>query len=1127
MAVYCVIVFVSCLLILAGAMATASARSDVDRIGQSARPSVSESGKKQAEQIDVLEPGKPLEREIAGGEAHSYRLTLAAGQFCRVVVDQRDIDVVITVYDLDGKEIVEVDSNDAMNGPEPVSLVVETSGNYRLEVRPLEKKAPTGRYEVKIEELRATTAQDKSRMTAQKAFADAISLSNQKTAGSLHRAIEKFQEAISLWQSLGDRSMEARALNRIGLTYHDLSEYQKALDHFNRALPLTRAAGDRRGEAETLTNSGLAYADLSEWQKALDYYNRALKIHREMGDRRTEADTLVGIGYVYNYLGDRQKAFDFYNESLSFYRVVGDRYRQAATLHNMGHIFVSVSEYQKALDTFNQALPLWRDVAPLGEAATLSAIGGLYVKLGEYQKALDHYNQALPIQRAVGDRRGEALSLGNIALTYSKLGKFQEALNYNQQALATYRDIGDRRTEALIIKNISKVYDTLGDRQKALEFINRALTIQREIGDRPAEAISLNSIGDIYSGLGDYQQALDHYNRALPLMQSFGDRSGEADTLYDIARAQRHRNNFIEAREAIEAALAISETLRNKVASQELRTSYFASVQNYYELGIDLLMRLHKQRPAEGLDAAALQASEKGRARSLLELITEAGAEIRQGVDPALLERERALRQRISDKAERQMRLLSGKHTAEQATAAAREIAALTTEYEQIQGQIRETSPRYAALTQPVPLGLKEIQQRVLDDQTLLLEYALGEEKSYLWAVTPTSISSFELPKRAEIERAARQVYELLIARNQNLPNETPERKRRRWEQADADYPKASAILSQMLLGPVASELKDKRLLVVSDGMLQYVPFAALPVPQSGRDEEARRGPVSPALPLSRSPAPLIVHHEIVSLPSASVVAVLRQETAGRQPVSKMLAVLADPVFSTDDPRVRSSGKDRAASVKKITPAADAIRSAREAGLADLARLRFSRLEADEITRLVMDKMKLEALDFAANRALATSGEMGQYRIVHFATHGLINNQHPELSGVVLSLVDEQGRPQNGFLRLYDIYNLKLGVEIVVLSACQTALGKEVKGEGLVGLTRGFMYSGAPRVVASLWRIDDRATADLMKRFYQAMLGEGLRPAAALRAAQVSMWKERRWQAPHYWAAITFQGEWK
>jgi CHAT domain-containing protein len=269
-----------------------------------------------------------------------------------------------------------------------------------------------------------------------------------------------------------------------------------------------------------------------------------------------------------------------------------------------------------------------------------------------------------------------------------------------------------------------------------------------------------------------------------------------------------------------------------------------------------------------------------------------------------------------------------------------------------------------------------------------------------------------------------------------------------------------------------------------------------------------------------------MVDHEIVTAPSSAVVALLRQETTNRKPAPKTLAVFADPVFSNNDPRVVTARLAHAASDEKNS-GADAVRSASDVGLSELRRLRFSRQEADAITRLATNDLKLEAVDFKANRALATSAELGQYRIVHFATHGLINNTHPELSGVVLSLVDEKGRPQNGFLRLYDLYNLKLSADLVVLSACQTALGKEVSGEGLVGLTRGFMYAGAPRVIASLWQIDDRATAEFMKRFYEGMLGQKLRPAAALRAAQVSMSKDSRWHQPHYWAAFTLQGEWK
>jgi CHAT domain-containing protein len=195
--------------------------------------------------------------------------------------------------------------------------------------------------------------------------------------------------------------------------------------------------------------------------------------------------------------------------------------------------------------------------------------------------------------------------------------------------------------------------------------------------------------------------------------------------------------------------------------------------------------------------------------------------------------------------------------------------------------------------------------------------------------------------------------------------------------------------------------------------------------------------------------------------------------------------------------------------------------------LDSFVRLRFSRQEAEAIAAFAPEKNRLTALDFVASYETAQSADLSQYRIVHFATHGLLNSQRPELSGIVLSLVDERGRAQDGFLRLHEIYNLKLNADLVVLSACQTALGKEVRGEGLMGLTRGFMYAGAPRVVASLWRVDDRATAELMKRFYRGMLKDGLPAAAALRAAQVSMLKEIRWSAPYYWAAFTLQGDWR
>src|SRR5262249_54751991 len=355
---------------------------------------------------------------------------------------------------------------------------------------------------------------------------------------------------------------------------------------------------------------------------------------------------------------------------------------------------------------------------------------------------------------------------------------------------------------------------------------------------------------------------------------------------------------------------------------------------------------------------------------------------------------------------------------------------------------------------------IKEIQQLVLDNDTLLLEFSLGEDHSYLWAVTKTSITGYELPKRAEIEAAALHVYRIFGANDFIVGRTVAE---------------ASAALSQMLLGPVAEQLGAKRLLIVADGALQYLPFGALPAPTAGSNDQRSQIP--------NNLIPLIVQHEVVSLPSASTLAVLRREVSERKPAAKLVAVLADPVFDKNDPRVisrigrmttgaRNQGnKSRALGAqRRPLTALNLERSARESGVVRFDRLGFSRREAEAIATLTHEGERLKALDFKASRAMALSDELGQYRIVHFATHGLLNSQHPELSGLVFSLVDERGQPQDGFLPAHEVYNLKLNADLVVLSGCQTALGKDVKGEGLVGLTRGFMYAGAPRVVASLWR---------------------------------------------------------
>ena len=979
------------------------------------------------------------------------------------------------------------------------------------------------------------------------------------SVGEKQKALDFYTQALPLLRAVGDRGGEATTLNNIGSVYDSLGEKQKALDLYSQALPLLRAVGDRGGEAATLNNAGLVYDSLGEKQKALDFYTRALPLRRAVGDRRGEAATLNSLGLVYDSLGEKQKALDFYDQALTLGRAAGARREEATTLNNIGLVYDSLGEKQKALDLYSQALPLWRAVGDRsGEARALNNFGLVYDALGEKQKALDFYAQALSLLRAVGDRRTEAttlnnigavydalgekrkaidfhtqaLSLGravgardvearalnNLGVAYDALGEWRNALDFYTQALPLLRAVGDRRTEATALNNIGSAYDALGEKQKALDFYAQAAPLRRAVGDRSGEASTLNNIGVVYVSLGERRKALDFFTQALPLGRAVGDRQMEAVTLGNIAYVMRALGNFDESRSHMEAALKIIESLRAEVVSRELRASYFATAQGYYEFYVDLLMEMRKLEPTKSHDATALQASERARARSLIESLTEARADIRRGIDPALLGHERALSQQLNAKAEIRLKLLNGPHTETQAVAIETEINALTIELQQIQTQIRQTSPRYADLTQPQPLTLAEIQQQVLDADTLLLEYSLGAERGFLWAVTPTAITSYELPKREVIETAARNVYDMLTSLKRGAPGATEQRLESPQGEAAKRFSTAAMELSRMLLAPAAQQLGKKRLVIVADGALHYLPFGALPDPNdlNGKAGDWR---------------PLIVEHEIVNLPSASTLAALRREFKGRRPAPKTLAILADPVFTTDDDRFKPrknrttpmpdeamAGLNGERILQQIAQASDRLK---------IARLPFTRQEAEQLMALTPAGAGMKALDFEASRATATSDQLSQYRYVHFATHGLADSERPELSTILLSLYDEQGRPQDGFLRAHEVYNLNLPAEMVTLSACETGLGKLTRGEGLVSLTRGFMYAGAARVVVSLWSVSDQGTAELMAKFYRRVLVEGERPAAALRAAQVEMWKDKRWEAPYFWAAFTLQGEWR
>ena len=907
----------------------------------------------------------------------------------------------------------------------------------------------------------------------------------------------------------------------------------------------TIAAQDRKTQEEAATrlmSEGLQLAvegSTTSLTKAIDKFESARELLKSLNLPAGEGAVLSMLGSIYILLEQNEKAIDKYEQSLPFFHAAGEQKGEASALFHLGLIHSKLGEMEKGLDYLRQALSLFRAAGERqGEALVLGTIGGLHIFLGKPEEIVAYYNQVFQISRTTASRESEVAAVPALDPVYKVMGQNvidqpEKAREGLEQLLSVSRSLQIRRGEALALLMLGLNHTFEGDAQKALTYYEQSLPLFRAEHDHLGEAAALLGVCMSHISSRNYQKGINHCDQTLAIQRATGNVHAEALTLKQIAIGERDRGNLSASQTAIESAIANVESVRLKVVSPDLRLSYFAGSQDYYEFYIDLLMLMHKQHPDAGYEGRALEATERARARALLDTLMEANADIRQGVDAALLQREREVQRRLNASAQRQMELLSQRHLAAQATAIAEEIQAIIKDLQQIETEIRRTSPRYAALMQPRPLTLKEIQTQVLDPDTLLLEYSLGEERSYLWVVTSSSITSHELPKRAEIETVARRFYDLLNARNIRVKGEINKQRAVRIAQADTEISVAAASLSRMVLAPVARHLGNKRLMIVADDALNFIPFGVLPVASGGTSSLNRQRRVT---------RPLIENHEIVNLPSASTLAVLRSELAGRNPAPKSVVALADPVFMKNDERVqRVRDNDRVREVPGFVNDAPVpgesidrqlVKATEDTGVASyglysVPRLPGTRREAEQIVAMVPPIEHRLALDFAANRHTATSAELGHYRYVHFSTHGLLNSVHPELSGLVFSLVNERGKPQDGFLRAHEIFNLKLSPEVVVLSACQTGMGQNIRGEGLLSLTRGFMYAGAPRVVVSLWGVSDLGTTELMVRFYQGMLKDGMRPAAALRAAQISLMKDESWASPYYWAPFTLQGEWR
>ncbi len=825
---------------------------------------------------------------------------------------------------------------------------------------------------------------------------------------------------------------------------------------------------------------------LGELRQALENYELAAASFQSVGDFVQAALVRNNLSGVWDLLGEPRRAQEGYREALRLLRLTEEKSQEPRILSNLAITDGALGELQEALSGHHQALEFFRLLGDRrGEATALNSLGTVYLRLGERQRAQGLLEQALSLRRSTTDRRGEATTLHHLSLILNDSGKTKEALDFLHEALEIWKALGDKLEWASCLERIGSLYVGSDEHTKALLYFDQALAIRGKTGDPVGRGRAIAPAAEARISLGEPQAAAASLQEALMLLRVAGDLAGEARALAVLAKAERALGRPAQALARLDEAFARIEDLRSRVASPELRASYLAAQREAYELAVDIRLDLHRLSPTAGHDRAALEVSERARARSLLDLLAKDGGDLPSGIDPALAQRRQLLRERAGAKETRRLTFLAADAPPERRREVERELDSVLLELqlldEEIARRAGDPNPKSAPTASAAEI------QALLDGGALLLEYALGERRSFLWAVSTSSVEVFELPRRKEIEALAARVY-------------------RRWSILETGTSEAadnggSAELSRLLLGPIAARLTGQRLIVVPDGALHYLPFAALPRP----------GSVDP----------LLARHEVVMLPSASFAAAQRRTLTTRPPASRGVAIFADPVFDSRDPRVRG------AEGRPAVNSAEVVRGPARAAEEDLPlfdRLTLSRQEASAIAAVVGGSQNLLALDFQARRSVVTDGGLSAYRILHFATHGTFHSEYPELSGIVLSLVDESGRPQEGFLRLPDLQALSLSADLVVLSGCQTALGREIRGEGLVGLSRGFLDAGARNVVASLWQVPDRATAELMSLFYRAM-ERGGSPAAALREAQLAIRGRRGWSEPYHWASFIVMGE--
>lgn len=1060
----------------------------------------------------VLVAGAQRVDHLTRGQDRRYRIELMRGQAIELTFEQRDVALQLR-WTTGAGAVSPIFGNDAGRAARlRLTLIADAATIWHLDVSAAADQASAS-YEVVLGQAHSANAVDHARAAAVQALADAENLRRKiasqghpNDAGSRNatNALAAYTQAIQLARAAEDDCLLLMAHADLARLQYASASYTQAAQSAHAALQhrcgddADPSAAAERAVAERTLGSALGYTgDLVGGTAAQE---RALALYRQTGDPHFQAMALGNLSADYRVLGETHKALDAAQRALRLAESHGDSARALFVGESVAAIHLQRGELALARDGYMKTIEhLKATPDPMLEGMAWNDLGLLYRQLGDDRQSTQAYRNAETAWKSSGDLDGLTETRINEAETALERHDVESATGLFNAALAYYASHHRQREQAHALGGLGRCALARGAYSEARRQLLASRDAAHAAGAVTLEVAAYLALGDLDLRELEVTQATRDYSGADELARVAHDPADRAAALAGEAHAAQQAGQLSDAKGLIERALDIIEDQRTQITDPMLATEYFSTQRAYYDRAIDILMQLDRQHPGHGNAIAALEMSERARARSLQELLAQRTIRIEKDLDPSLLDAEQAAEDKLRTNAY-QLTQLRANATAGERVSLHEKIDQASIEVDEARGRIRAASPKYAEIAHPTALKFDAIKQ-LLDDNVVVLDYWLGTPHSYLWTVSRIGVRASVLPSRDRIDALARELRTKLESPQTGQMALSIEQLAAR-DRADLDATrKLAGALDRIVLSPAIAASDARTIVVIADGALRELPFVVL----------------DPVLRTSHASA---AGHDFVYLPSIDTLRALRKLPRSIAP-RRRLAVFADPVFRANDPRLD------ARNLAGTAPAASSTRDATEAEIAALPALPYSRDEAREIAALDAPHPVREVLDFDATRTAVIDTDWSPYSIVHFATHALLNGRHPELSGIVLSLYDSGGKPIDGFLRMNDIYNLRMPADLVVLSICDSALGNTSGPDGMFTLSRAFFYAGARRVIASLWPVDDRASAAFMAYFYRVLLKQHRSPQAALTAAQDQMRTQPRWNRSFYWAGFVLQGDWK